>query len=317
VKPRAADYIDSELIMNMAIRIPLQLQLWLALGLPCLLGCSFTADLDSDKIESLRCSATQPCPGGAECHPSGFCWATGTSVDTTIIDTEIGGDTNPDLIGSDTTVADANDAADVTDTVEVTDIADSADAADATDVADICAQTVCSGACVDTDVDIANCGACGTSCSSNNGTAHCTAGVCEITCDVGFDDCDADLTNGCEAELNGDTANCSACGAACDATNGTPACITGACSLTCDTGFDDCDGDVTSGCETDTQIDTAHCGACRNPCGGVSDTCCSGGCFAVEDTSETLCGGCTGQRKCCLDHTSCGYQCLNINGNCP
>ena len=97
------------------------------------------------------------------------------------------------------------------------------------------------------DRDITDCGLCGHVCDSTNGTPECAAGACTINCDTGFADCDSDVTNGCEINVNTDTSNCGACSLVCNSTNGTPTCDSGACLITCNSSYADCDGDVTNG----------------------------------------------------------------------
>jgi hypothetical protein len=76
--------------------------------------------------------------------------------------------------------------------------------------------------------DLANCGACNKKCAKPaKGTAGCMAGKCGIaSCETGFDDCDKDLANGCEATLAGDNKNCGMCGKQCGATQ---LCLSGTC----------------------------------------------------------------------------------------
>ena len=55
-----------------------------------------------------------------------------------------------------------------------------------------------------------------TGCVAPNATPACESGACAIAeCDVGFADCDADASNGCETETDTDASACGACGAAC------------------------------------------------------------------------------------------------------
>ena len=52
-------------------------------------------------------------------------------------------------------------------------------------------------------------------CEAPNGTGACVDGVCELACTDGFDNCDGDLANGCEADTTTDTTNCGSCGTRC------------------------------------------------------------------------------------------------------
>ena len=76
---------------------------------------------------------------------------------------------------------------------------------------------VCSGACVDPRIDPANCGGCAKVCSTANALGStCVAGACNIiACKPNFASCDNDASNGCEANLLTDAANCGGCGKAC------------------------------------------------------------------------------------------------------
>jgi len=90
-----------------------------------------------------------------------------------------------------------------------------------------CPLTQCGSLCVDTQTDATNCGACGHSCATTlaNELGVCHAGACETRCVVGFGDCDGVSTNGCEANLATDSADCGACARSC----GTDACTSGTC----------------------------------------------------------------------------------------
>ena len=66
------------------------------------------------------------------------------------------------------------------------------------------------------------------------------------------------------------------CDSACDApvpANTTRSCTTGTCALTCNVGFDNCDGNMANGCEADLTSDQ-YCGQCGNNC--AMQTCGSG-----------------------------------------
>lgn len=160
--------------------------------------------------------------------------------------------------------------------------------------------------------ELSNCGSCGVRCELPAAITSCVTGVCElIGCDPGRGDCDADDATGCEQDIVGALAHCGMCGSACpaDPSNAAIACVAGACELTCDPGFDDCDGDIGTGCDTAISTDV-DCGACGVVCGpptplcealgvggysctdGCSGTTCAGSCV---DTSTDIshCGGCS------------------------
>jgi len=183
--------------------------------------------------------------------------------------------------------------------------------------------------------DGASCGACGTVCGIANGDAQCTAGVCSIkACTTGFDDCKGGYDDGCETKTSTDLSNCGACGKACVATNGQPACVSGACQVKSCTGtFADCNGSATDGCETNTASSQTHCGGCTGSsvncdtafshatgqcvnstcvlktCATGYDNCdgvASNGCEANLNTDAANCGTC---KKACSGAGSAGPNC--------
>jgi hypothetical protein len=119
----------------------------------------------------------------------------------------------------------------------------------------------------DTNVSLAHCGACGRGCTVANGTAACAAGTCSVAaCNLGFENCNAMPSDGCEVRVTDSVAHCGRCGNACMFSNGTGACSGGVCAVTsCNAGFGNCDGQGANGCEQ--RLDTlTHCGACATPC---------------------------------------------------
>ncbi|MBX3182526.1 MAG: hypothetical protein KF915_07850 [Polyangiaceae bacterium] len=117
--------------------------------------------------------------------------------------------------------------------------------------------------------DPANCGACGRACVVNHGVAACVAGECAVaSCEVGFQDCDGDPSNGCEARIGADPSHCGGCGQACSATPGAQAvCRDGSCGeKACSAFRGDCNESSFDGCETNLVIDNDHCGFCGNRC---------------------------------------------------
>ncbi|MFO0559523.1 MAG: hypothetical protein U0269_16015 [Polyangiales bacterium] len=117
--------------------------------------------------------------------------------------------------------------------------------------------------------DVSHCGACGNRCSAGiNSVASCRMGVCSSQCSPGFADCDGNDLNGCEVDTRTTLAHCGTCGAVCTSARPgtTPVCTMGMCRAVCSTGFFDCDGDATNGCEIDTRSSAMNCGACGTVC---------------------------------------------------
>jgi len=179
-----------------------------------------------------------------------------------------------------------------------------------------CNRMAGDGCETDTRTSLEHCGGCGTACTARpNATAACAAGRCEHTCAAGFSDCDGDPDNGCEVDTRTSATHCGACARRCDLANATAACTTGQCAIAaCTTGFGDCDGNATNGCEADVRVSVQHCGTCGSACparpnalqGCVSGTCVfaclsgfqdcdsdpTNGCEVDTRTSATHCGGC-------------------------
>jgi hypothetical protein len=135
-----------------------------------------------------------------------------------------------------------------------------------------CDNNAANGCETPTSASITNCGACGKTCTGGaNAVAICSGGACGLKCNAGFEDCDKNPANGCEVNLLTSTTHCGACGAACNATNGTPACGGGGCGISCSAGFGNCNASASDGCET-TLTSNAHCGACGKSIGAAGDT---------------------------------------------
>jgi len=86
-------------------------------------------------------------------------------------------------------------------------------------------------------------------------------------CLPGWQDCDGDDSNGCEANTNASVQHCGACGVKCPSPfNSSPICSSGECSFQCVGAYSDCNGVAADGCEIDTATDEANCGACGFGC---------------------------------------------------
>lgn len=114
---------------------------------------------------------------------------------------------------------------------------------------------------------VSHCGACGVSCEAANASVSCVSGRCQRACLAGYEDCDTDAANGCEADLRRSTAHCGRCAAACPARlNAAVTCAAGSCRSVCYAGSGDCDGDATNGCESTLAAGEAVCPPCATPC---------------------------------------------------
>jgi hypothetical protein len=120
-------------------------------------------------------------------------------------------------------------------------------------------QKACFRACVPmTDPD-AGCGAPGCSaCDIQGARPICNNGACAIgICEPGLADCDQNVANGCEADLNNELHNCGTCGAKCPPATGhvLPVCNSGTCHTICETGWVTC-GSSQCGCQGTCQMGT-------------------------------------------------------------
>lgn len=111
----------------------------------------------------------------------------------------------------------------------------------------------------DIENDVANCGVCGFDCRGlpniTPGLAQCVNGRCNLAsaCAAPFADCEFGGLDGCEANLQTSARHCGACNHACAAAaNATGACAAGRCTLSCVSGFFDCDHEAGNGCESAT-----------------------------------------------------------------
>jgi hypothetical protein len=130
--------------------------------------------------------------------------------------------------------------------------------------------TMCGTSCTDTKTDPLNCGMCGKACpTADNTKASCVAGMCELSCNLGYAACDGKVANGCKVVTSGDPNNCGVCGHVCpNGPNGKPACSLSSCTFACNSPFQDCDGMPGNGCEANTQVDPNNCGTCGKMCVG-------------------------------------------------
>ena len=125
----------------------------------------------------------------------------------------------------------------------------------------------------------------------------CVSGACKSVCSGSFTDCENGTVDGCETDTNASNAHCGACANPCSPPNAIPHCTSGVCQIgSCLSGWVDCDGEASNGCETPDQSTT--CIKC-----GLS-TCCGNACIAPFCDVDTH-----GKRFAGRDHASTDTAC--------
>jgi len=77
-------------------------------------------------------------------------------------------------------------------------------------------QTRCNGVCVNLLDNTDHCGRCSNACFGANSRAACQSGTCgPLTCNAGFGNCNNNVADGCEVNLNNSPAHCGRCGNVC------------------------------------------------------------------------------------------------------
>ncbi|HQP34054.1 MAG TPA: hypothetical protein PLI95_02705 [Polyangiaceae bacterium] len=160
-----------------------------------------------------------------------------------------------------------------------------------------CDQAAANGCEVELAKDPANCGECGKACAdAPNAGKACVGGKCTLECTAPWEDCNADHSDGCEANLQEDVATCGACKNVCSFAHAETSCEGGLCKLgDCATGWADCDGSDDNGCEADLQNSVMTCGTCANKCSfpNAQPGCSNGSCYLKECNS--FYGDCNGK----------------------
>ncbi len=141
-------------------------------------------------------------------------------------------------------------------------------------------KTDCRGACVDTSIDDGNCGACGNFCvpppdviPPPNMRYGCAGGKCgQLICEAPWRDCNGDLADGCEVNVEQeiepgllDPANCGACGVACAPGEECRRLFDGEIACRCKGQDVMCGYPGNYQC-TDIASDPKHCGLCNYAC---------------------------------------------------
>jgi hypothetical protein len=108
--------------------------------------------------------------------------------------------------------------------------------------------------------------------------------------------------------------HCGGCGVACPAAgpNAVAVCAAGRCAVACASGFADCDGDASNGCEADTASSVAHCGRCGRACAapaGMSPMCAMGTCSACPMGLQACGASCVDTQTSSAHCGDCGTSC--------
>ncbi|KAG0560054.1 hypothetical protein KC19_10G150800 [Ceratodon purpureus] len=152
---------------------------------------------------------------------------------------------------------------------------------------------LCGGECRNVDSDASNCGFCNNAClAPANATVTCSGGTCGFQCGTLMGKCSGGPLGDRCSNFREDVNDCGDCDRTCPTTdNGTAKCSSEVCSVECNAGFRQCNGE---------------CMDAVNNCGGCGIQC-------PTPTQAHAVAHCT-------EEGTCGFQCapgfLNCNGEC-
>ncbi len=185
-----------------------------------------------------------------------------------------------------------------------------------------CNRNRTDGCEISLDTDGCHCGSCDNDCSRANVESTCINSTCNYgECDFGWDDCDFNKSsNGCEHNVTSDFFNCGACGNVCQHPHISGECTNATCIYTtCDSGWGNCDSNITNGCELNITSDVNNCGACGNVCPAAPNSatvCSSSSCSFVCDAGWSDCDG-NSTNGCEINRTSDVNNCGTCGNVCP
>ena len=181
-----------------------------------------------------------------------------------------------------------------------------------------------------------------TICSQNQ---YCNVDSC-MFCSDGIKNCDSNLLNGCETNIQNDENNCGTCGTICETgqtcTSGicggsgvipTDPCENVTCGVNsncnqgncvCETGYNNCNGSNTDGCETNGSCNSGPQDECEtNTDCETNELCELGNCVEKECETDDECSGTCVSNKCidqvsksCLVPEQCGTNQTCVDGYC-
>lgn len=128
-----------------------------------------------------------------------------------------------------------------------------------------------------------HCGSCEKACPAvPNGSPTCENAKCLGACDPGWTVCASDPLV-CDTHTDADPNHCGDCTKICPGgPHAAAGCVDGACALTCDGGWANCNLIADDGCEIDTTSDAEHCGTCGLKC--ESKKCVNSACECASST---------------------------------
>lgn len=134
-----------------------------------------------------------------------------------------------------------------------------------------------------------NCGFCDNQCPEGQGCRQDAAFYLARTCmcSPGLTFCSTNGDSGTCNDLSSDPNNCGGCGVTCSSV-----CVNGMCQMSCGaTGYADCNGSESDGCEVNVTSDPSNCGGCGITCDGITGQACVQGRCVVEPCNDAVDAG--------------------------
>jgi hypothetical protein len=136
------------------------------------------------------------------------------------------------------------------------------------------------------EVDIttaSNCTQCGLVCDA--AVPNCGPSGCTLDC-APLEKCGTSCV-----DTRSNPSHCGSCPNQCPSDHANPICNDGGCALQCNSGYQDCDGKLSNGCEADLNNDPVHCGTCTTSCLAALPVNTTSLCVAASCTAPTCVSG--------------------------